>query len=184
MKIILPKEHVGLFDYGDLPLFFLAGPVLGGGDWQYTMCGEIRSQLGERDFLVAIPCRYGQAHFLRNFRVSGKTGVYEHQLDWERHYLHLASTHGCIIFWLPEESKVNPRNDGLSYAMDTRGELGEWRGRLINDHFLRIVIGGEKGFPGLDVIERNFKAAIHPDFQICENMAALVSMAIEKANIK
>ncbi len=184
MKIILPKEHVGLFDYGDLPLFFLAGPVLGGGDWQYSMCGEIRSQLGERDFLVAIPQRYNQNHFLRNFKVSGKTGVYEHQLDWERYYLYLASGHGCIIFWLPEESKTNPRSDGLPYAMDTRGELGEWRGRLRNDHFLRIVVGGEKGFPGLDVIGRNFKAAIHPDFPIYKSIRETVSAALAKANIK
>ncbi len=184
MKIVLPKDHVGLSEYGDFPIFFLAGPVLGGGDWQYEMCGEIRSQLGERDFLVAIPQRYGQNHFLRNFRVSGKTGVYERQLDWERHYLHLAGTHGCIIFWLPEESVEHPRNDGLPYAMDTRGELGEWRGQLMYNHFLRIVIGGEKNFPGLDGVVRNFKSAIHPDFPIYENMRALASAAITKACVK
>ena len=136
MKIILPKELVEIFDYKTVPIFFLAGPVLGGGDWQQEMCLEIKRQLGERDFIAAVPCRYGQTHFLRNFKVSGKTGVFEHQLDWERLYLHLASRYGCIVFWLPEESKMNPRSDGLPYAMDTRGELGEWRGQLMHNYFL------------------------------------------------
>lgn len=183
MKIILPKEHVRHFDYGNPPVFFLAGPVQGGGDWQQEMCFEIKRQLGERDFLAAVPCRYGQSHYLRNFKASGKIDVYEHQLDWERHYLHLTGTHGCIIFWLPEESKMCPRNDGLPYATDTRGELGEWRGQLMHNHFLRVVIGGEKGFPGLDVIVRNFKAAIHPDFPIYESIRKTVSAAIAKAHI-
>ena len=93
----------------------------------------------------------------------------------------MAAMVGCLIFWLPCESKIYPRTGGEPYAMDTRGELGEWRGRLMNDPDLRIVIGAEPGFPGLSQISRNFSLATKSDFPIYGSLAETIAAAIKMA---
>lgn len=177
MKIALPKTLCDIdLSYG--PLFFLAGPVRGGGNWQTKCCEEIRRHIS--NFYAALPCRYQENHPLIPFRMTGKEDHFDHQLTWERHYLDIAADTGCIIFWLPSESKVNPRIGGDPYAMDTRGELGEWRGRLMHDTKLRIVIGAESDFPGLSQIQRNFNFATKSDFPIYGTLAETVVAAITK----
>lgn len=177
MKIVLPKTLCEIDpNYG--PLFFLAGPVRGGDDWQTKCCEEIRKHVPH--FYSAIPCRYSETHSLIPFRMTGNEDHFDRQLTWERHYLDIAATKGCIIFWLPCESTTNPRKGNDPYAMDTRGELGEWRGRMMHDSNLRVVIGAEPGFPGLSQIRRNFSFATRSDFPICATLSETVAAAIEK----
>jgi hypothetical protein len=180
VKIILPKSNVSLAPFRNprLPFFFLAGPIKGGADWQYQMCLELEKRVG--DFVVAIPCRYTAGHPLFAHKVEGDGTPFDRQLTWERYYLELASIRGCIIFWLPAESRSHPRDDGLPYAMDTRGELGEWRWRM--KRTAQVVIGAEPDFPGLSVIQRNFNLALgykDEDFPIYPNLETLAEKAVE-----
>jgi hypothetical protein len=179
MKIILPNTLVDLnFNYGHL--FFFAGPVRGGGDWQTKACIEMMKYLP--NFHGVVPCRYqeGQSRLL-NFREPGKENYFDRQLTWERHYLDIAGPLGCIIFWLPCEDKTFPRTpeDG-PYAMDTRGELGEWRGRLMHDSNLRVVIGAEPDFPGISQIQRNFNFATKSEFPIYKTLEETIEAAVKK----
>lgn len=176
-KLILPKTLCDVDQtYG--PVFFLAGPIKGGGDWQAECYAEIARQC-EKCYVVS-PRRYSEEHPLFRFRQTGIENSFERQTLWERCYLDIASTAGCIIFWLPAESTVNPRTDGQPYARDTYGELGEWRGRLMADRNLRLVIGAESEFSGLDVIRRNYQAAIGQTFPIYSTLAETVRAAIKK----
>ncbi len=180
MHVLLPKTFVDLEQYASLPLFFLAGPIKGGGDWQQVMCAKLQENVNE-DFLVAIPCRYQAGHPLFDLRLNGEVGRFPRQLNWERFYLQAAAkTHprGCLIFWLQVESDREPRIDGLPYAMDTRGELGEWRGRMMHDSSVRLAIGADPTFPGLSQIERNFSQAI-PNFTVATTMDQVVRSAVE-----
>jgi hypothetical protein len=177
MNIILPKTLCSI-DSRQGPFFFLAGPVLGGGGWQEKCCEEIKKYFHR--FYVALPCRYQADHPFYKVRMKGMEAHFHRQLAWERYYLDLASREGCIIFWLPLESRASPRTDGLPYAMDTRGELGEWRARLMQNRKLRVVVGAETGFPGLSQIEYNFKDSIG-SFDIYPSLATTVEAAVSKA---
>ncbi len=178
MRVLLPKT---LYEtdpsYG--PVFFLAGPVRGGDDWQADACREIQKHIPH--FYAALPCRYPEHHPLMRFCTGGKENHFDRQLSWERHYLTLSSENGCLLFWLPAESKKNPREGNEPYAMDTRGELGEWRGRLMHNPGLRIVVGAEEGFPGLSQIQRNFNFAMNSDFPIYPTLAETVAAGVAKA---
>lgn len=174
MKILLPKNYV---DPKDLPkpLFFLAGPVRGGDDWQYRCVKMLEKRF--EDFSVAIPCRYDAEHPLKKISLVGAENVFERQTQWERFYLQAASEHGCIIFWLPEESKIHPRDDGDPYARDSYGELGEWRGRMMNDLSGKtcVIIGAESGFPGLSQIQCNFDSALEKKVLIHATLEEVIS---------
>lgn len=176
MSVILPnicadpKDIVG-------PLFFFAGPVQGGGDWQYECYKKIAERLGEK-FCAAIPMRYQPDHPLMKLRLPSSG----HLLLWGRFYLEEAGARffkpNCIIFYLARESVIAPRADGLPYAMDTRGELGEWRGRLMYDSRIRLIIGADPEFPGLDTITRNFEKALRY-FTIHKTLDETVAAAIK-----
>ncbi len=178
MKVIFPKTLATLIPHD--PVFFLAGPVRGGDDWQLKLCKEIRRQICEQDFYAVIPYYHNDMpadHELFAFKVSGDENHFGRQLPWERHYLNIASKSGAVIFWLPAESKKNPRQGG-GYATDTRGEIGEWRGRMMYDPSLKVVVGGEPGFPDISQIERNFRHAISSDFPIYRTIKETVAAAI------
>jgi len=186
MKLILPKKYVNVGPdsfYAKTPTFFLAGPVLGAGDWQRRMMSLIDKRMEQS--LVVCPCRYDESDVLHKEHafVSGKSAevVFEHQTNWERYYLEHASRKGCIIFWLGCESKLSPRNDGKPYSCDTLGEIGEWRGHLMHNPNLHVVVGAEHDFPGLSVIKTNFLAALGVNFPIYSNMEATVVAAIQKS---
>lgn len=179
VRILLPKTKSVIAPHPCDPLFFLAGPVRGGDDWQYQACIKIQRHLSQ--FYAALPCRYEETHPLMQYRMGGNTDFFDRQLTWERYYLERASEEGCIIFWLPEESKLNPREGNEPYAMDTRGELGEWRGHRKYRPNVRLVVGAEKGFPGLSQIERNFRLALGYDFPIYPTLEATVWAAVQMA---
>lgn len=183
MRVILPRNLIKLDpSYG--PLFFLAGPVRGGGDWQAQCCDELLSIVPH--FYVAIPCRYPDNHPLMRSRVSVTENQFGRQLPWEQHYIDIAAAHatirGCIIFWLALESETNPHPGPEPYAMDTRRELGTCIGRLMHEPSLRVVIGAEDGFLGLDQIQRSFSFVTKTDFPIYGTLEETVHAAIRKLN--
>jgi hypothetical protein len=154
MEIILPKTFVEKESIVS-PLFFLAGPVRGGRNWQEQCCLEIEKTIS--NFSVVVPTRWQTQDKLFKYSVSGADNVFKRQTDWEYLYLSLTlemskSHKGCIIFWLPER---DPKHLG-EYGRDTRGELGRWGSRAISEGG-HIVIGAEAAFPGVDVIQRNLE---------------------------
>lgn len=179
MKIVLPKTLCKIPNQSKF--FFLAGPVRGGGDWQKRCCDVIEKLCPNSHAIL--PCRYEKDHPLMSYRVEGSEDFFDRQLTWERHYLEISAHRGCLIFWLPCESKTLPRTGSDPYAMDTRGELGEWRGRLMSNRKLRIVIGAEPEFPGLSQIQRNFDIATSSDFPIYETLEETVTAAVKMTTL-
>jgi len=138
MKLILPNTFFGN-SMIDCPLFFLAGPVNGGGNWQEQCCLEIAKLLPE--FIAVVPIRWGPANKLFRYRATGLEQIFSRQADWEYSYLkratELSKTHeGCVLFWMPLKY-LNYRGE---YARDTRGEIGRWgtRTALMKGH---LVVG-------------------------------------------
>jgi len=177
VPIILPKAFPVLDGYMNEPLFFLAGPIKGGGDWQSAMTRLLRLRFG--DPIIANPRRYGEKHHLYKQRLEGPEDHFPDNLAWERWFLSQAAESwpsGVVIFWLPAESKDDPRRDGLPFAMDTRGEIGEWRGRLMSNRRLRVVMGADPDFPGLRAVKRNFEEAV-PGFKVHDSMSEAVADA-------
>ncbi len=180
MKIITPKTFCEIDpNYG--PLFFLAGPVRGGDDWQKTCCEEIAKSIP--NFYAAIPYyRKTLDEFpLADLAEKGIEDKFARQLDWERYYLEKAAREGCIIFWLPEESKTNPRPaDGGAYATDTRGEIARWSVELKYNPQFRVVVGAEPGFPSVSQIERNFGFDQGCEVKFPTTLEETVKAAVEK----
>ena len=177
MKVILPKGCVPIGSEG--PLFFLAGPVMGGGDWQSECCLLIGKRCPQ--CYVAIPNYYPPEHKMMQFVVKGEMCVFGRQLIWERNYLDLAAKQGCLLFWLPCESLIAPRSDGDPYATDTRREIGEWLGHLMHDCSLRVVIGMEANFPRAENIRECFKLGLGRKFPFYSTLEDVVRAAVEMA---
>ena len=184
MKVLLPKA--GLEESPEnlpLPLFFLAGPILGGGDWHVRMSKLLVQEAG--DCIIVNPSRYGEDHPLYHYRCGSTEDCFENQTMWERYYLEQAGLkwpQGCIIFWLAEESATHPRTDGQPYAMDTRGEIGEWRAHFVYNYGVRIAIGADAGFPGLRTIKRNNEGAARGRLPIFDTMGDVAKMAAALAS--
>ncbi|MFA5853779.1 MAG: hypothetical protein WC866_01695 [Patescibacteria group bacterium] len=175
MKIILPKTRVEIDpNYG--PLFYLMGPIRGGGDWQRHCCRMIESRIP--NFYAAVPCRWTEFHPLYKYGATGTPGAFARQLNWERYYIELAAKTGCLLFWLPAEHHAAKHPGPEPYAMDTRGELGEWRGRMMHERGQRVVIGGEPAFHGMSQIQRNFSLALGYEFPIYPSLDATITAAI------
>lgn len=172
MEIIMPKALIHPKELTGR-LFFLAGPILGGDDWQTKAIDLVYKK--EENCSIAVPFVLPPENPFYNFRVLEGEACFNRRLDWERFYLENACR---IIFYLPRESKINPRLDGNPYARDTYGELGEWRGRMIgNPNLNKVFIGAEFGFPGLDVIYANFKA-VRNDFIIYPSLEETIEAAL------
>ena len=146
--------------------------------------GGARENENRAEFaVVACPCRWQESHPLAGSFLKGHEHFFSRQLAWERHYLELAATDrnpGCIIFWLPNESAESPHPGPEPYAMDTRGELGEWRWRMKTEG-ARVVIGAELGFYGLSQIEYNFSIALGDDMPIYASIEATAKAAVARA---
>ena len=192
-RILLPKTKLRETDSrghrrrSGFPLFFLAGPILGGGDWHSRMTEMLAERVGV--CFIVNPSRYTPDHPHYQYKLPGEEDAFPNQTLWERYYIEEAATgmrgsHGCLIFWLATESKESPRTDGKPYAMDTRGEIGEWRGRFMHYERLRlpvrIVMGADPDFPGLRTIQRNNDAATRC-LPIHQSMEAVVEKAARLA---
>jgi len=177
MQLILPKTFYDVPE--GKPVYFLMGPSLGGDDWQYQACKDILKH--DENPIIAAPCKYGDDHPLAQFRVKeSKPNVFRRQTIWERYYIMQALKYGCVICWLPSESKSNPRADGNPYARDTLGEIGEMRGHLIHNPSLHFVLGAEPDFPGLNVMLCNFTEALGPAFRHHTTLEATVRAAVAR----
>ncbi|MEJ0002288.1 MAG: hypothetical protein WDN09_03940 [bacterium] len=125
IKLILPSDNVGFDLKEGERLYFLAGPIRGGGGWQFKAI----KMLAELDPWCYIACPHGHILGLElykyPFEVKNHFISFPNQTLWERHYLEQASWHGAVIFWLPCEDKYGPREGG-NYARDTRGEIARW----------------------------------------------------------
>ena len=183
MRIIVPKNFVNLNPYANLPFFYLAGPVVGGGDWQQRMCRAL--DLERSDSTIVVPTRWDEHHPLAAYFLPGDLGKEKHfprQLDFEIHYLDMAAKYwsSCVVFWLGVQKEARPVELG-PYGRDTYGEVGEFRGRMMHNPTLRIVIGAEENFSGLDVIERNFRKRLGSDFPFYRTMEETAAAALKKA---
>ncbi len=189
IKLILPKNAV-FVELSD-KIFFLAGPILGGGDWQSDAIHLLAKQAPGS--YVACPCRHKPEHPLYRFSILGETNkrwtsrgleLFLSQTLWERYYLGLAGKQGAIVFWLSEEDLINPRpRETGPYARDTYGELGEWRARIFYDN-ARVVIGAEDGFPGLSVVVKNYRAMVGDTFVFHKTLQDTIDAAVALANSK
>ncbi len=188
MKILVPKHKYKLNpSFG--PLFFFVGPVRGGDDWQRKCFNLISKKI--LNFYAAIPYYHAQeVDFpLVKQAMPPEGEEFPRQLNWERYYISAAAEeekfgHGCVIAYCPAESKTNPRPiDAGPYACDTRGEIGELRGRMMHNSKLRVVVGIEEGFPSRSQIERNFKLAVNENFTVYSNLEETVEAAIKIATI-
>lgn len=202
INLILPKMGFEIdFNEGNR-LYFLSGPISGGGEWQ-TMAIKMISELDPGCY-VACPHGYDTSHWIFkthvHFAVENKDNVIEfpNQTLWERYHLERASYYGSIIFWLPCENENNPRKNG-PYAQDTYGELGSWRVKASNPHVfsfergkmrrhfhrVNLVIGAESGFPGLKTIQKNFDAEFGRPYLIHSTLKETVenAVALAKKNI-
>lgn len=181
MRLILPKTHPDTrqLENLDRPLFFLAGPILGADDWQHQMALLLDAAMP--GCIIVNPSPYTLDHPLYASRLDGSEIRFPNRTLWERYYLEQAGiiwVRGCIIFWLANESGTNPRIDGKPYAMDTRGELGEWRARAMGDKNVRQVIGADPTFPGLLNITMNTRYALGENFPFYVTMEETVAAAV------
>jgi len=184
MRIVLPNTHCRILP-GHGPYFYLAGPVRGGGDWQKKCCEEIQKIIPH--FYVAIPySHHSKESFpLMNQGMQDTPNIFPSQLAWKRHYMKHAAKHGCLIFWLPEENKENPRlpEEG-SYATNTRGEIARWSVELKYNPSHNIVVGAEPLFPSLSQIQRDFSLDQGQESTFHTSLEAMVRVAIDKASVK
>ena len=178
MPIYLPKNIVPLIPRKSQPIFFLAGPVRGGGDWQADMALQMLGRNPATN--IAIPCRWNANHRLAHLFVTPFTRDAPHrQLHWERHYMeHVALSVGacCLVFWLGLESATSPHPGPEPYAMDTRREIGKWTAWL-KFQGAKLVVGADPSFYGLSVIQDELNDAYGKPFHIYQSMEEVVTAA-------
>jgi hypothetical protein len=205
VQVLLPKDGVLLDLQKDERLYFLAGPIRGAkggyGAWQSKAIELLAKE--DPGCIVACPCRWGPENRWYDYRMIPQTKFedpskplmpFASQTLWERHYLEMASYYGCIIFWLPTESKTHPRlkKDG-PYAQDTYGELGRWSIKsAYPEHFsfqkapgkprrVNLVVGGEPKFPGLSTIKKNYSADHRYEFPLWYDLETTIVRAVHRA---
>lgn len=147
----------------DRKIFFLAGPIAGGDNWQRDAADFLWNQYP--GCIVADPS-YKESNTQPKSTVT-VCGHIDHtsflqQAEWESYAMNLAARKGTLFFWLPRESTINPRpREHGVYAQDTRVEIGIWIERYKNNPNLSIQIGGDAWFDGLQFIYYYMKEGIH-----------------------
>lgn len=184
MPIYIPKHIVPVHPTINSPLFFLAGPIRGGGDWQSQMAETILDR--EPSAHIACPSRWDRTHRLAHFFHQPFSQGDNRQLVWERHYLKQAGleadVRGCVIFWLGLESVTKPHAGPEPYAMDTRREIGKFTA-FAEMMKVRMVVGGDPHFFGLDVILFELGEATGKPFPFYQTMTKVVEHAFITARL-
>lgn len=145
------------------PVIFLAGPIQGALDWQ----AEAIRQIGDRTH-VANPRR-------REFPAN----AFDEQVQWEGRWLHRAAQDGVILFWLAAEHE---HRCDRAYAQTTRFELGEWTSAAANDFSIRVVVGCDEAFPGIQYIRQRL-AEMFPGQPLHPTLEATVEEAVWRARL-
>lgn len=160
-KFLLEPKRVIPESLADRPVFFLAGPIRGGGGWQL----EAAEYLWKK-FPGAVVCdptwreaflehtkdgeAYARVYAHRRHSVGKKDEtLYPAQAPWESDHMLRAAQKGVLLFWLPKQREDRPKSEGV-YAQDTRVEVGMWIERLkwmkkFQETYgeLRVLFGGE-----------------------------------------
>jgi len=137
------------------PIIFLAGPIQGSEDWQKEAIEIIQDLNPEVN--IANPRR----HYLPG------DFIYSKQVDWETHFLNLASKQGVIVFWLAKESDHDPER---AYAQTSRVEIGEWMAKCSTSNGnIKLIIGIEEGFSGAKYLRRRVPQEC-PNAKIFDNL--------------
>lgn len=154
----------------------------GGGDWQSEMVEITLDQCP--DAHIAVPTRWNAKHHLSPHFYQPFSQANNRQLVWERHYLKQAGlvegVKGCVIFWFGPESIIRPHPGPEPYAMDTRREIGKFTAYLEMMN-VRMVVGGDRNFHGLDVILFELSEAAGKAFPFFETMYDVVTHAMQTA---
>jgi hypothetical protein len=154
-KLLLGPKCVIPDEYKDREVYFLAGPIRGADGWQMEAAEELWKKFP--GCIVVDPSRWDTAekfakteeerekikeHRKNSIGVKDES-MYPGQAPWEKEHMKMASEKGTLFFWLPSESKENPRpvEEG-AYARDTRVEIGKWIEKIENNPELKVKIGG------------------------------------------
>ncbi len=155
VKLLLePKSEIPN-KYKNKKIFFLAGPIRGGNNWQIKAAEFLWKKYP--GCIVVDPTRWELAEEIaKSFKLKKRIfnhrknsigikneKLYPNQASWESNYMKKASIKGCLIFWLEKESRSEPRpkTSGV-YAQDTRVEIGMWIEKINNNSKLKVKIGG------------------------------------------
>ncbi|MDR1300121.1 MAG: hypothetical protein LBK50_00205 [Candidatus Nomurabacteria bacterium] len=185
LNLIVPMRSVSI--PAGARSYFLAGPISGGDDWQRLAIAHLATY--DPECFVACPCRYGEDKKLQKYLVKSDGKVrFENQTHWERAFINHAAEHGCLLFWIPRESKRNPRPaKSGSYAQDTVVELGRYSER-VSQRGWNMVVGAEsEALPNLRTIHKNLCYDFgcnwkpEPEFPLYSSLARTVRAAIAKA---
>ncbi len=178
-NLIVPKCRVEV----TAPIIFLAGPDTAARGW-HERAIDIVSSI---DDSVVIACT---SRRIKSGYESLKSEVmFESHVLWERFYLEAASKQGAILFWLPNPVEEMPIDSKTGfhkpYARDTCGEIGEWRGRMIENPSVGryIAVGYESNYPGIDVILKNFRA-VKPSMQFYTSLEETCKEAVRIAKAR
>lgn len=168
--VIRPPEIVDIDSDSEFRLekqvVFLGGPIQGAPDWQQEAIGTFDRLAG--DLVVASPRKdYAPGEF-----------VYEHQVDWETHFLRRAGRLGAVMFWLARQAEETP---GRAYAQTSRLELGEMKVRH-QAKGEKLVIGIDEGFGNERYIRRRFGQDC-PDVPILNNLQDTCAATLELLKI-
>ncbi len=183
MHIIRPKHHFDI-RLGEIPYFYLIGPVLGGGDWQHEMCLALERVVGE--CVIAVPNRWTDDHPLAQYFVGNVSDEYESQTHWEQLYIEHAirSTKACLVAYLAGESVANPRSDGKPYGIDTYGEMNYFRGRMESwgprtRKLFPLVLGVDERYPYWKTLKKNIDHSYGGEYPYSSSVRALSIHAME-----
>lgn len=131
-------------------IYFLAGPILGGGNWQKDAIKMLEQK--DPGCYVVCPWDWYQPHELYASSIpQDKLLALKHK-EWTTYYMELSAKYGSLIFWLPCEKQHTD-----NYIRDTYYQLKLWGNSYSKNWAIyNITIGAEGKFPSLSIIKKNW----------------------------
>jgi hypothetical protein len=175
--LILPKSKIPLKKQ---KLFYLAGPVEGGGGWQKKAISILRKDFPEAYF--AFRCPFNEMRRLRRFALKGEEEQYSSEAEWRRDQMEFAAMSGCLMFWLgPQDKEEEADFTKIPYGLIASREEAVWAFRLFYNNKLRVVIGVHHSFPGHDEIVENLLDLFGANFHVYNRLPDLLEAAALRA---
>lgn len=162
-NVFLPPRY----DHSQEPFIFLAGPIQGAGNWQYSAI-LLLQELG------------AQVHIASPRRAIVHEGdfdeeMYDEQVKWEHYHLDHAQFRGLVLFWLPREGL---HNCSRAYAQTSRFELGEMCA-LHRAFQRRVVVGIDDGFSNARYLRKTL-AWKYPGIPVRNSLRATCEAAVDQ----